>query len=244
MCTSDDEIFEGFSDQGVVQLSQTYAQIAKPSTITSTTQTDETITKIVCPPLKLLQPLVSVPQPSISSSVLAVTKSSTSTQAQLLPSTSSVTVTLSSESQPPISVIDTAPTISNNLFISTSSSSSSACPVLETATTTSNTITATSQVAKETSKPRRKKRPPKNTSNAIKPKIEIKVALQKPRKSAPTEYTADEEDMIVYDVEDEPESNPDYILNLGAYTYKGELVDKPYQKFIRYNFDNPIKKPC
>ncbi|GFX90053.1 uncharacterized protein TNCV_887511 [Trichonephila clavipes] len=82
---------------------------------------------------------------------------------------------------------------------------SSACPVLETTTTPSNTITSISQDAKETSKPRRKKRPPKNTSNAIKPKIEIKVDPHKPRKSAPTEYTTEEEDMLVYDVEDEPE---------------------------------------
>ncbi|GFY19989.1 uncharacterized protein TNCV_2146821 [Trichonephila clavipes] len=37
------------------QLSQSYAQVTKLSTATSTTQTDETITKIVCPPLKLLQ---------------------------------------------------------------------------------------------------------------------------------------------------------------------------------------------
>ncbi|GFX38196.1 uncharacterized protein TNCV_3837951 [Trichonephila clavipes] len=70
------------------QLSQTYAQVAKSSTVTSTTQTDENITKIVCPPLKLLKPLISVPKPSISYSVPAVTKSSTSTQA--LPSISSV----------------------------------------------------------------------------------------------------------------------------------------------------------
>ncbi|GFX62142.1 uncharacterized protein TNCV_2228681 [Trichonephila clavipes] len=39
------------------QLSQTYAQVAKPSTFTSTTQTDENITHIKCPPLQLLQPL-------------------------------------------------------------------------------------------------------------------------------------------------------------------------------------------
>ncbi|GFT03363.1 hypothetical protein TNCV_2985301 [Trichonephila clavipes] len=152
--------------------------------------------------------------------------------------------TLSSESQPPISVIDTAPTTSNNLSVSTASSSSSACPVLETTTTTSNTITATFQDAKETSKLRRKKRPPKNTSDAIKPKIEIKMTPHKPRKSAPTEYTTDEEDMVVYDVEDEPDPNPDYILNLDDYIYKGELVDKPNQRFIRYDFDNSIKKPC
>ncbi|GFU90486.1 uncharacterized protein TNCV_2574191 [Trichonephila clavipes] len=56
------------------QLSQSYAQVTKLSTTTTTTQTDENITKIVCPPLKLLQPLVSVPKPTISSSVAAVNK--------------------------------------------------------------------------------------------------------------------------------------------------------------------------
>ncbi|GFU14978.1 uncharacterized protein TNCV_795471 [Trichonephila clavipes] len=105
---------------------------------------DETITKIICPPLKLLQTLISVPKPTISSSVPAVTKSSTSTQAQLLPSTSSVTVTLSSESQPPIPLTDTTSAISNSSSISAASSSSTVCPVLETTTTTSNTKPDTS----------------------------------------------------------------------------------------------------
>ncbi|GFV82472.1 uncharacterized protein TNCV_3982641 [Trichonephila clavipes] len=141
------------------QISQTYAQVAKTSTAT-TTQTDETITKIVCPPLKLLQTLISIPKPTISSSFPAVTKSSTSTQAQLLPSISSDTVTLSSESQPPSPLTDTTPAISNSLFISAASSSSTACPVLETTTTTSNTIPATSQDAKQTSKPCRDKPSP------------------------------------------------------------------------------------
>ncbi|GFT33348.1 uncharacterized protein TNCV_859021 [Trichonephila clavipes] len=178
------------------QLSQSYAQVTKLSTTTTTTQTDENITKIVCPPLKLLQPLVSVPKPTISSSVAAVTKPSSSTQTQLLPSASFVTVPSLSESQPSIPLIDTAPTTSNNLS------------VLEPTTTISNTIPATSQDANQTSKPRRKKRPPKNQSNTIKPKIEIKTAPHRPRKSGPTEYTTDEEDMIIYDVEDEPEPNP------------------------------------
>ncbi|GFX52203.1 uncharacterized protein TNCV_2326371, partial [Trichonephila clavipes] len=53
------------------QLSQSYAQVAKPSTVTSTTQTDENITRIKCPPLQLLQPLLSVPQPDKSNSVSA-----------------------------------------------------------------------------------------------------------------------------------------------------------------------------
>ncbi|GFS55649.1 uncharacterized protein TNCV_131631 [Trichonephila clavipes] len=132
--------------------------------------------------------------------VPAVNKSSTSTQAELLPSTSSVTVTSPSRSQPPNSVIDTVPIASDNLSISAASSSSTSWSVLETTTTTSNTIPTISQDTNQTSKPRRKKRPPKNQSNTIKPKIEIKMAPHRPRKSAPTEYTTDEEDMTVYDV--------------------------------------------
>ncbi|GFV77838.1 uncharacterized protein TNCV_4674321 [Trichonephila clavipes] len=213
------------------QLSQSYAQVTKLSTTTTTTQTDENITKIVCPPLKLLQPLVSVPKPTISSSVAAVTKPSSSTQTQLLPSASFVTVPSLSESQPSIPLIDTAPTTSNNLS------------VLEPTTTISNTIPATSQDANQTSKPRRKKRPPKNQSNTIKPKVEIKTAPHRLRKSGHTEYTTDEEDMIIYDVEDEPEPNPQYVLNMNGFTYKGKMVNKPNHSFIKYNFDTPIKKP-
>ncbi|GFX18330.1 RNA-directed DNA polymerase from mobile element jockey [Trichonephila clavipes] len=175
-------------------------QVTKLSTTTTTTQTDENITKIVCSSLKFLQPLISVPKQTISSSVLAVNKFSTSTQAELVPSPSSVTVASPSKSQPLNSVIDTAPTTSNSLSISAASSSSTACSVLETTTTTSNTIPTISQETTQTSKPRRKKRPPKNQSNTIKPKIEIKTAPHRLRKPAPTEYSTDEEDMIVYDV--------------------------------------------
>ncbi|GFX80869.1 putative RNA-directed DNA polymerase from transposon BS [Trichonephila clavipes] len=243
--TPETEILEEFSGQGVIQLhNYPNPTLRLPnSTTTTTTQTDENITKIVCPPLKLLQPLVSVPKPTISSSVAAVNKSSTSTQAELVPSTSLVTVASPSISQPPNSVIDTAPTTSNSLSISATSSSSTACSVLETTTTISNTIPATSQDTIQTSKPRRKKRPPKNQSNTVKPKIEIKTAPHRPRKSGPTEYTTDEEDMIIYDVEDEPEPNPKYVLNMNGFTYKGELINKPNQSFIKYDFDNPIKKP-
>ncbi|GFU12719.1 hypothetical protein TNCV_1619701 [Trichonephila clavipes] len=52
-----------------------------------------------------------------------VTKSPTTTQANLLPSTSSATFTTSSESQPHISVTDTALTTSNSLSTSAASSS-------------------------------------------------------------------------------------------------------------------------
>ncbi|GFU15235.1 hypothetical protein TNCV_3937901 [Trichonephila clavipes] len=179
----------------------------------------------------------------MSPSVPAVIKSSTSTQAELVPSTSSVTVASPSKSPPPNSVIDTAPTTSNSLSISAASSSSTACSVFEPTTTISHTIPATSQDANQTSKPRRKKRPPKNQSNSIKPKIEIKSAPHIPHKSGPTEYTTDEEDMIIYDVEDEPEPNPQYVLNMNGFTYNGEMVHKPNHSFIKYDFATPIKKP-
>ncbi|GFV75184.1 putative RNA-directed DNA polymerase from transposon BS [Trichonephila clavipes] len=70
------------------QSSQTYAQAAKFSTSNNSTQTDENITKVKCPPLKLLQPLSSLPKPNTSISTPAISPSSLSTQAQLLPSTS------------------------------------------------------------------------------------------------------------------------------------------------------------
>ncbi|GFX04284.1 uncharacterized protein TNCV_3974331 [Trichonephila clavipes] len=149
----------------VTQTSQTYAQVAKTSTATTSTQTDENITKIVCPALKLLQPLRSVPKPTIFSLVPAVFKSSASTQAQLLPFTSSVLVTSSSKSQPPIPLKNTAPTTSNNLSTSAASSSSTismSTPLtasqLQNTTTTSITIPSTSQDAKhtQTSKLRKK----------------------------------------------------------------------------------------
>ncbi|GFX63217.1 putative RNA-directed DNA polymerase from transposon BS [Trichonephila clavipes] len=80
------------------QLSQTYAQVAKSSSVTSTTQTDESITQIKCPPLQLLQPLLTVPQPNKSNSVSTL---SSTTQADLLPSTSLIEDTVS-EPPPPI----------------------------------------------------------------------------------------------------------------------------------------------
>ncbi|GFX96326.1 uncharacterized protein TNCV_2292141 [Trichonephila clavipes] len=57
LCTSDAEILEEFSDQDVVQ-------------------TDENITKVKCPPLKLLQQPSSLPKPNISPSIPSTSASS------------------------------------------------------------------------------------------------------------------------------------------------------------------------
>ncbi|GFW62641.1 RNase H domain-containing protein [Trichonephila clavipes] len=199
----------------VPQLSQTNAQATKPSTVTTTTQTDENITKIVCPPLKLLQPLRSVPKPTISSSVPAVTKPSSSTQTQLLPSASFVTVTSLSESQPSIPLIDTALTTSNNLSTTSAFSSSNktlsssdvsilpaeTCPVVETETSITDTIPFTSQDAKQTLKSRKKRRPKRSITS----KIDTQLTPHKPKKSTPLQDTS-KEDMLIYDIEEEVES--------------------------------------
>ncbi|GFX13824.1 proclotting enzyme [Trichonephila clavipes] len=95
LCASETEILEGLSDQGVAQLSQTYAHAAKSSTLNNSTQTDENITKINCPPLKLLAPLSSK-RKNIPTAVTTLS----SAQTQLLPSISSKTST-TSDPQPP-----------------------------------------------------------------------------------------------------------------------------------------------
>ncbi|GFY11801.1 uncharacterized protein TNCV_1529931 [Trichonephila clavipes] len=105
LTTPDAEILDGFSDQGVIQLPQTYAQATKPSPISVTTQTAENITKIKCPPLNLLPPLPSPTKPNISLFSPAASKSSSS-QTQLLPSISSIGTTVS-HPQLPTLVSDT-----------------------------------------------------------------------------------------------------------------------------------------
>ncbi|GFW30444.1 uncharacterized protein TNCV_453821 [Trichonephila clavipes] len=86
----------------VPQLSQTCAQAAKFSTLNNSTQTDENITKINCPPLKLLAPLSSKQRTNIPT---AITTSS-SAQTQLLPSISSKKSTISNP-QPPTPMSET-----------------------------------------------------------------------------------------------------------------------------------------
>ncbi|GFX90050.1 putative RNA-directed DNA polymerase from transposon BS [Trichonephila clavipes] len=81
------------------QLTQTYAQATKPSTISTTTQTDPNITNLICLPLQYLKPVSSEnPIPSISSSVSTVSASSSSTQENLLPSPSAIIPTIQSVS--------------------------------------------------------------------------------------------------------------------------------------------------
>ncbi|GFX20435.1 hypothetical protein TNCV_3487931 [Trichonephila clavipes] len=154
-----------------------------------------------------------------------VNKSSTSTPAHLLPSIASVAVTTSSEFLPSIPLLITASSASNSLCTSVESSSSNQvlfpstssmfialsteihpC-VLETIISTSSSIPSTitsssSQASKQTSKTRRKKRPNRNINqqqSPIKPKVGIQMTPHKPRKST----SLQDEDMLVYDVNEE-----------------------------------------
>ncbi|GFX73840.1 uncharacterized protein TNCV_4291561 [Trichonephila clavipes] len=102
------------------QFSQTYAQVAKPSIATSTTQTDENITKVKCPPLQILKPLVSVPHPNASPSITSNSTSSSTTQVNLLPSASSIKPTTQTESRLP-EPISSAAAPDNSLNTSASS---------------------------------------------------------------------------------------------------------------------------
>ncbi|GFU68166.1 hypothetical protein TNCV_450241 [Trichonephila clavipes] len=214
-------------------MSHTYAQSAKSSNKNSSTQTDENITKIKCPPLELLQPLSSKTRTNLSISTPDVSTSSSSTQVQLLPSTSSICTnvwrsiakfgscaikpnnhsltsisTSNSESQPPIPTCNDAP--SNNMVTPIESSSSiiptsSSQSVIQ-PPSHSNTVQDAKKLAKARS--RKRKELLKKMKEAI---IDIKMNPHRPKKPASDEYTTDEEEMIVYDVEDKIESNPDYV---------------------------------
>ncbi|GFV34525.1 hypothetical protein TNCV_1448311 [Trichonephila clavipes] len=95
LTTPESEILDGFSDQGVIQ--------AVKTSISTVTQTDEKITQIICPPLKLLHP---IPKTSFSN----LTVSSSSTQANLLTPTSST-----SAAQPTVILINITTAKSNSL---------------------------------------------------------------------------------------------------------------------------------
>ncbi|GFT51587.1 hypothetical protein TNCV_4626061 [Trichonephila clavipes] len=87
----------------------------------------------------------------------------------------------------------------------------------------SNTVQDAKKLAKARSR-KRKKELLKKMKEAI---IEIKMNPHRPKKPVSDEYTTDEEEMIVYDVEDEIATNPDYVKENGKTYYKGQLLLTP-----------------
>ncbi|GFX38220.1 uncharacterized protein TNCV_3838191 [Trichonephila clavipes] len=148
-------------------------------------------------------------------------------KANLLPSASlsSIKPTTQIESRLPGPISASAAAPDNILNISTSSISTETCPD----PTTSNKFATLStevhpsvplpesasnsepsnacEIPQDVKKKHNSKNRRKHTK-VQKPEIEIKMAKHKPRKSAPTEYTTDDEDLIMYDVEGE-ELEPD-----------------------------------
>ncbi|GFX46001.1 uncharacterized protein TNCV_3132661 [Trichonephila clavipes] len=210
----------------VPQSSQTYAQAAKSSNKKSSTQTDENITRIKCSPLKLLEPFSSKPKPNASISTPNVSRSS-STQAQLLLSTSSIP-TAYSESQPPIPTSNDAPS-TNDMFTPIGTSS----PIIP--TSSSNSViqppsASNIQDTKKISKVRARKRKKEILKKMKDTVFEIKMAQHRPRKPASVEYTTDEEDTIVYDLGEEIESPKN-----------GSTVGESKKDIARYTCITPTK---
>ncbi|GFV53931.1 uncharacterized protein TNCV_3293001 [Trichonephila clavipes] len=206
----------------VPQLTQTYAQASRPSTISTASQTDPNITNIICPLLQCLKPISSKnPMPSTSSSVSTFSTSSSSTQDNLLPSPSGILPTIQSESllQIPIPTTTTSPGNNLNTLVSPleTKTRSRTTPAKLNSVSTENlpesvpnesnsehsTAAEAQQIVKRKSRNRRKR------PRIQKPDIEKKGVPHRSRNATPTEITTYDEDMITYDVEEwELEQDP------------------------------------
>ncbi|GFX09402.1 glycerol-3-phosphate dehydrogenase [Trichonephila clavipes] len=145
------------------------------------------------PAFKFIQPLSSLPIPNKLISTSAISTSS-STQAELLPSTSSKAAAVL-QPGPPIPMSNDI--LSSNMFTPIESSSN-----------VSTSLSINIQ--------------PPSTSNTVRDsKQNSKTHVKKP---APTDFTTDEEDMITYDVEeDELEQDPNLVQKDGRQYWKGSL---------------------
>ncbi|GFV74542.1 hypothetical protein TNCV_5129841 [Trichonephila clavipes] len=166
-----------------------------------------------------LKPVSSTNQiPSTSPSMPTVSTSSSSAQALLIPSPSAIIPTTQSESLLKIPIPTTTTTspgnnpntsassletetrslTTSNKFAALSNETQQLVPLPESVPTTSNSENSNASEVPQCVKrnPRNRRKRPK----VQKPEIEIKMTPHRPRKSAPTEYATDEEDMITYDV--------------------------------------------
>ncbi|GFT62802.1 uncharacterized protein TNCV_2673611 [Trichonephila clavipes] len=198
----------------VPQLTQTYAQAARPSTISAATQTDLILSNIICPPLQCLTPISSKnPLPGTSSSVSTFSTSSSSTQDNLLPFPSGILPTIQSESllQTPIPTTTTTTSLGNNLNTLETETRSHTTPAKLHSVSTENLPASVhndsnsdlSNAAEAQQFVKRKSRNRKKRPKVQKPDIGIKRDPHRSRNATPTEITTDDEDMITYDVEEE-----------------------------------------
>ncbi|GFT03479.1 uncharacterized protein TNCV_2986271 [Trichonephila clavipes] len=200
----------------VPQLTQTYAQAARPSTISTATQTDPTLSNIICPPLQCLTPISSKNSlPGTSSSVSTFPTTSSSTQDNLLPSPSGILPTIQVESllQIPIPTTTTTTSPGNNL---------------------NNLVSPLGTKSHSHTTPLHLIRFQLKTFLSLSLMIPIVNILQqlKPnrlsRNATPTEITTDDEDMITYDVEEEELEQDPFILPEG---YLRALTPSRYRNY-------------
>ncbi|GFX38929.1 uncharacterized protein TNCV_747081 [Trichonephila clavipes] len=198
------------------QLTQTYAQAARPSTISTATQTDPTLSNIICPPLQCLTPISSKNSlPGTSSSVSTFPTTSSSTQDNLLPSPFGILPTIQGESflQIPIPTTTTTTSPGNNL--------NNLVSPLGTESHSHTTPATLNSFSTENFPESVLMNPIVNILQQLKPN-------RLSRNATPTEITTDDEDMITYDVEEEELEQDPFILPEG---YLRALTPSRYRNY-------------
>ncbi|GFT88690.1 hypothetical protein TNCV_905551 [Trichonephila clavipes] len=147
--------------------------------MSAATQTDGNITKIICPSLQFLKPVSSTNQiPSTTPSMPTVSTPSSSTQAHLLPSTSSLAASVS-EPQSPIHVFSDVLFTSSNMFTPIKTSST-----ISASSSNSGIFNPILPVQQHRIRERKKTRDRKRKKELLKTIRDIKMAQHRPKKSA------------------------------------------------------------
>ncbi|GFW20515.1 putative RNA-directed DNA polymerase from transposon BS [Trichonephila clavipes] len=212
LTTPEAEILEGFSNQGVIQVRR--ITIKKDKAVIPTKHIILTFSSPTLP---------QAIKAGYLNYKIPISTSSSSTQAELLPSTCAKAATVS-KPEPPIPISNDL--LSNNIFTPIESSSNVSTSLSNDIQppSTSNTI----RDSKQNSKTRIRKQKKELLKKLNEEKIEIKMAPYRRRKPASTEYTTDEEDMITYDVEEEElEPNPHLVEKDRKQYWKGSLLLTP-----------------
>ncbi|GFW63595.1 uncharacterized protein TNCV_4328831 [Trichonephila clavipes] len=205
----------------VPQLTQTYAQAARPSTISTASQTDPNLSNIICPPLQCLTP-ISSKNPLPGTCILPTIQSESLLQIPI-PTTTTTTTSPGNNLNTLVSPLETetrsrTPPAKLN-SVSTENLHES---VPNESNSEHSTAAEAQQIIKRKSRNRRKR------SKIPKPNIEIKRVPHRSRNATPTEITTDDEDMITYDVEEEELEQDPFILPEG---YLRALTPSRYRNY-------------
>ncbi|GFU72585.1 uncharacterized protein TNCV_3746231 [Trichonephila clavipes] len=204
LTTTDAEILDGFSDQGVIQCQRFgHSQTACRGQLTCSRCASVGHASSDC---TLEQKCVNCSQPHSADSKLYTA-----------PTTSnSLSISAASSSSTACSVLETTTTTS------TVSTENLPVSVLNNSNNDHSNAAEAQQIVKRKSRNRRKR------SKIPKPDIEIKRVPHSYRNATPTEITTDDEDMITYDVEEEELEQDPFILPEG---YLRALTPSRYRNY-------------